>query len=65
MTFEILTTITRCQMTLTLREANEEDEIDGEEAEEISDNHLVDHHHKLSNCFEAPVHSNIFQQLTK
>ncbi len=38
---------------LTLWEANQEDEIDGEESYEISADHLIDHHHKWTHDLET------------
>ena len=42
---------------VTLREADDKDDVDDHEAKQISAYHFVDHHHKWSNFAEAPENS--------
>ena len=40
---------------VTLRESHDEDEVDGDESDEIAHDHPVNHHDKRSDCLEAPA----------
>ena len=47
------------QTSFTLGESDDKDEIDGEESNQISSYHCVDHHHEWPDNLETPETANL------
>lgn len=45
----------KCHPSVTLGESHDEDEVDGDESEEVAHDHSVNHHDERPDRFEAPA----------